>query len=429
MDKFNIDQTFNGIAGYDAIKRDAYELVDMLNNESKYVDLGARLPRGYLIYGNVGVGKTLIARSILKAVSRPVFEISFAESKRKGMELKALVVDVFEKVKQNPHSIVFIDELDKVADEETSVFVPKKPNEISTILLDCVESAESQGGLVIATANRLRGMSVALVRSGRFDRQINMHNPNLSDCRLIFKHYLGKNGLAKGLDLDCVIKSLVGLSCADIECIANEAVIHRISEGRDFVNENDITIARTRVLFKDIAQMDGDATEDERMIVAYHEAGHAFMSLFYNKPILQASILRQGESAGHVEMERNYPLSYSDKLARRDIQIALAGDIATTEAFHEHYWGAKEDISHAFAIAEELIANGGVGYLFGNTKEGPFAEKSEELTKKEGEILTEEADIARKVIVENMPIIERIAYALIERNSLSGNEIRRLMIS
>ena len=428
----NYNGYFNGIAGYDVVKRDAFELIDMINNEEKYVKCGARMPKGYLLYGEPGMGKTRFARAVIRAAKCPSFEISEERCVREGVDAETLIVNKFAEAKAAGKSIVFIDEIDKIAGYDKVEYDLQENLKLQNILLQAIDDAERNGAIVVATANLLHRLPGSLIRSGRFDRMTLVSRPNLSDCRLITAHYLEKINRSADFDEESVCRSFLGCSCADIECIVNEAIIHAVARGDGRVSETDVAKAYARVKMKDVAQE--EPAGDALVSVAYHEAGHAFVGMYYGKTIMSVSIRKQGESQGRT-FKRVEELIINDKEeAEKEIRIALAGKIATETFLNRNDLGCTQDLFSAAAITRELCENGVYGYeycsfynmenprsgtIFGGDEFWKMAQHQKVVN-----VLNEQDRIVRTLFAKHGSIVNRIAERLLEKGELGASELK-----
>ena len=427
---------FPGIAGYEAVKRDAFEMIDMINNEAKYVKYGARKSKGYLLYGDPGMGKTRFARAILAAVKCPVFEISEEASVREKKDMRTLIVDMFAEAGRGSNALVFIDEIDKLVGYDKDEYGVEDNLVLQKTLLQAIDEAEGRGIVIVATANALRFLQKSLLRSGRVDRMTEVRRPTIGDCRALFDEYTKQVGLSADFDRQGVISGFLGCSCADIECIVNEAIIHSVSRGDGIVRETDIAYAYSRVNLKDISQGQEDLDVEERKAIACHEAGHAFAALYYGKSIISVSIKRQGASEGRVFERGVFSPSTTAEDAEKDIRIALAGNVASEVIFGKRFFGGASDLSKAAACVITMCENGMFGYKYCSFREYSQLRSSSMLewdhdfyvnrTRKITETLETQDRIVREVISAHRDVVEKIADRLLERWELGASELKEI---
>ncbi len=428
-----IQEIFNEIAGYESIKKDAMGVVDMLIREEEYLASGARFPKGFLLYGKPGMGKTKVVKAISKASEVPLLEVSEAEGLTKGVNIDKLIVDTFAQAHEIGKCIIFIDEIDKFAGYDKWQYdVPENLN-TQKILMQAIDAIGREGkSIVIATANDLRLLSDTLLRTGRFDRMLQFHLPEEGDRKAIFDYYTRQIKLDDSVDIQGLVLDTAGCSCADIECIANEAVINSVQRRGDTITTADIISAMKRVTLRDIPKTI-DLDNSERLkATAYHEAGHAFISLYYKKHIINASIIPQGSSTGSI-LNRSEKDDYSTKESlEQTVRVAIAGGIATEVFLGKRMAGCVSDLAKAQEIINGMCEEGFYGYencQFQSSVRRYGVSDTLEVRRHDFvvSVLSESDKIVRFLMEEHREEITRIAEALIDRKQLDYQELVALM--
>lgn len=435
--------TFKDVAGNEAAKQDLSEIVDFLKKPKKYEALGAKIPRGVLLAGDPGTGKTLMARAVAGEAGVPFFSISGSEFAEMFVGVGASRVrDLFSKAKKNAPSIIFIDEIDAVAHKRDARGGSGREDEqtLNQILVEMDGFDNESGVIVIAATNRVDMLDKALLRPGRFDRHVNVTLPERKDRVAILKvHFKGKP-LEEGVDLDALAAKTAGSSGADLANIANEAAITAAREGRKVITNGDVTEAFERVAIGP-ERKSKVMNEEERKITAYHEAGHAVVGhvLPDSDPVHKVTIIPRGRTGGVTWFlppeDRSYKNIYElkDVLARamggREAEKLMFGvDGVTT--------GASSDLKHVSQLAREMVTEEGMGSKLRNQvfntsevnffgdKAKAYSEKTAELIDTEIEALTKEATVrAAEVLKANKKYLDELAKLLLEKETLEEKEV------
>lgn len=439
---------FEDVAGNEAAKQDLAEIVDFLKNPKKYEKLGAKIPRGVLLAGNPGTGKTLMARAVAGEANVPFFSISGSEFAEMFVGVGASRVrDLFSKAKKNAPSIIFIDEIDAVAHKRDARGGAGREDEqtLNQILVEMDGFDNDSGVIVMAATNRVDMLDKALLRPGRFDRHVNVALPERKDRLEILKVHFKNKPMEKDVDLNALAKKTAGSSGADLANIANEAAITAAREGHKTITNSDLTEAFERVAIGP-ERKSKVMTDDERKITAYHEAGHAVVGhvLPDSDPVHKITIIPRGGTGGVTWFlppeDRSYKSIYDlkDVLAR-----AMGGRVAEKLIFGEDAitTGASSDLKHVAELSKDMIVSEGMGsgtrnQVFPEEATGyytistgkPYSEKTAELIDSEIKKLTDEAaKRAEAVLKANTKVLDRVAEALLEKETLEEVDIAPLM--
>ena len=436
---------FTDVAGNEAAKQDLAEVVDFLKNPKKYEKLGAKIPRGVLLAGDPGTGKTLMARAVAGEANVPFFSISGSEFAEMFVGVGASRVrDLFSKAKKNSPSIIFIDEIDAVAHKRDARGGAGREDEqtLNQILVEMDGFDNESGVIVIAATNRVDMLDKALLRPGRFDRHVDVTLPERKDRLEILKVHFKNKPTEKSVDLEALAAKTAGSSGADLANIANEAAITAAREGHKEITSADVTEAFERVAIGP-ERKSKVMNEHERKITAYHEAGHAVVGhvLPDSDPVHKITIIPRGHTGGVTWFlppeDRSYKSIYElkDVLAR-----AMGGRIAEKIIFGADNvtTGASSDLKHVAELSKEMITREGMGnktrnlvfpaeetgYYTINTGK-PYSEKTAELIDEEiGEFTAEAAKRAELVLQANRKVLDRVANALLEKESLEAEDLK-----
>jgi len=439
--------TFKDVAGIDAEKQELMEVVDFLKNKEKFKALGARVPRGILLSGEPGTGKTLLARAVAGEANVPFFATS-------GSDFSGIIVglgvakikEIFELAKRNAPCILFIDEIDAIGQSRSKHTINDNDREqtLNQLLIEMDGFANDTGIIVIAATNRPDMLDAALLRPGRFDRQINIELPNLEGRSDILNLHAKKFKLADNINLMDVARGTTGFSGADLENLLNEAALHAVRADHKVVEQSDIEEARDKILMGPVKNR--KMRPEDIKLTAYHEAGHAFVGLHYDgivDPIHKATIVPRGRALGMVQH-----LPIDDKVSmtlneiRANLSTFLAGR-ASEEIFFgsdKITTGAESDIAMATRMARRSITMAGLSDKIGLmavNQANTFGQRIalENASEKTAEAV--DAEIrnwletaykdAKNLVSKNKSVVEKLAKALLEKETLSGDEIREIV--
>ena len=436
--------TFKDVAGNESAKQDLTEIVDFLKNPKKYEKLGAKIPRGVLLAGDPGTGKTLMARAVAGEANVPFFSISGSEFAEMFVGVGASRVrDLFSKAKKNAPSIIFIDEIDAVAHKRDAKGGAGREDEqtLNQILVEMDGFENDSGVIVIAATNRVDMLDKALLRPGRFDRHVNVALPERKDRLEILKvHFKGKP-VEENVDLESLAKKTAGSSGADLANIANEAAIGAAREGHKAISNKDVVEAFERVAIGP-ERKSKVMNEKERKITAYHEAGHAIVGhvLPDSDPVHKVTIIPRGNTGGVTWFLPPEDRSYKNIYELKDILArAMGGRMAEKLMFGQDAitTGASSDLKNVAQLAKSMIIEEGMGEKTRNlvfpseatgyytiTTDKPYSERTAELIDTEIKRLSDEAaKRAEEVLKANKTILDKLAEELLAHETLEEAEL------
>lgn len=440
--------TFKDVAGNESAKQDLMEIVDFLKNPKKYEKLGAKIPRGVLLAGDPGTGKTLMARAVAGEADVPFFSISGSEFAEMFVGVGASRVrDLFGKAKKNAPSIIFIDEIDAVAHKRDARGGAGREDEqtLNQILVEMDGFDNDSGVIVMAATNRVDMLDKALLRPGRFDRHVNVALPERKDRLEILKvHFKGKP-VEADVDLEALAKKTAGSSGADLANIANEAAITAAREGHKAISNADVTEAFERVAIGP-ERKSKVMNEKERKITAYHEAGHAIVGhvLPDSDPVHKVTIIPRGATGGVTWFLPPEDRSYKNIYELKDILArAMGGRVAEKLIFGTDAvtTGASSDLKNVAELAKSMIIEEGMGERTRNivfpseatgyytiTTEKPYSEKTAELIDAEIRKLSDEAARrAEEVLKANKKVLDALAEELLKHETLEEKELEPIL--
>lgn len=441
--------TFKDVAGLENAKKELEETVEFLKDPAKFTRIGAKIPRGILLVGPPGTGKTLLARATAGEAGVPFFSISGSEFIEMFVGVGASRVrDMFRKAKETRPSIIFIDEIDSVGRTRGAGLGGGHDEREQTLnqLLSEMDGFESHEAIiVIAATNRPDVLDPALLRPGRFDRNIIIDRPGWKDRKSILEVHVRNKTLSPDVDLESIARGTPGMTGADLENLANEAALEAAKKGKDKINMSDFDEAKDKVLMG--TKRDEPFSDEERRITAYHEAGHTLVSwmLPYTDPIHKVSIIPRGMAMGVTqflpEEDRHY---YPKKYLVSRLAVALAGREAEKIVFNDVSTGAQDDLKNATALAEKMVAQWGmsdrVGPVnLGRGEEHPFLGRELSMPRRYSEemawmmdqeirnLIVEAEARAAEVLENNKNKLEKLAEALLKEESLDKNDVERII--
>ena len=432
--------TFKDVAGIDEVKEEVSEIVDFLKNPKKYQQLGGRIPKGVLLAGPPGTGKTLLAKAIAGEANVPFLSVSGSEFVEMFVGVGASRVrDLFEQAKKHAPCIVFIDEIDAVGRKRGAGISgghDEREQTLNQLLVEMDGFESSDGIIVIAATNRPDILDPALLRPGRFDRQIHVPLPDVKGRLEILKIHTRNKPLAEDVDLEVIARSTPGFSGADLANIVNEAALIAARKNHGKITMEDFEEAKDKVTMG-IERKSMVLSEQERLTTAYHEAGHALVAkLLPNADkVHKVTIIPRGRALGITQQlpeEDRY--TYTKEYLLDRLAVLFGGRVAEELALGTISTGAGNDIERATEIARKMVAEWGM-----SEKIGPIAVKireqfgepvelvSEEMRKlidKEVKrIINETYARTKELLSQNMDKLENLARALLEKETLTGEEI------
>ena len=434
--------TFDDVAGLEEEKREMIEIVDFLKNPDRFYEMGAKIPRGVLLCGKPGTGKTLIAKAIAGEANVPFISMSGSEFIEMFAGLGASRVrKLFEKAKKIAPCIVFIDEIDAVGSRRTSNSGAESENNqtLNQLLVEMDGFDTDETIIVLAATNRPEMLDKALLRPGRFDRQINIALPDLNGREEILKIHAKDKKFADDINLRNIAEDTAGFSGAELANILNEAAIIATINKHDAITNKDIEDATKKVTIG-IEKHSRVVSEKDKKLTAYHEAGHAIVSsqLETQKDIKEVSIIPRGVAGGYTMYKTNEDKYYISKTEMEEKLISLLGGRAAEKiALNDISTGASNDIEVATQIAKDMIVKYGMsddlGPIYIDTEKDPyelqlFGEKFGDAVGAEVKIMIDNAYVkAQKLILDNMDKLDKVAQALIEKEIISAEEFQQLI--
>ncbi|MCX7879261.1 MAG: ATP-dependent zinc metalloprotease FtsH [Ignavibacteria bacterium] len=442
--------TFQDVAGCDEAKEELQEIVEFLKDPQKFQRLGGRIPRGVLLIGPPGSGKTLLARAIAGEANVPFFSISGAEFVEMFVGVGASRVrDLFEQAKKNAPCIVFIDEIDAVGRQRGAGLGgghDEREQTLNQLLVEMDGFEQNSSLIVIAATNRPDVLDPALLRPGRFDRQVVVDRPDVRGREAIFKVHSRKLPLSEDVDFEVLAKATPGLSGADIANIVNEAALLAARRNSDVVTMYDFEVAKDKVLMG-IERKSLVISEKEKEITAYHEMGHALVAKFTPNadPVHKVTIIPRGRALGvtaTLPKEDFHTLSKEYLIAQ--LVVLMAGRAAEKVVFNSLSTGAANDLERATNIARKMVCDWGMSEELGPVT---FANKHEEvflgreiaqprdhseataliIDKEVRKILVDAYEKAESLLREKNELLHKTARVLLERETLEGEELDMLI--
>jgi cell division protease FtsH len=428
--------SWDDVAGLDEAKEELHEVVDYLREPERFGKLGARVPKGILLYGPPGTGKTLLA----KAIASEAGANFYAQSASAFVEMFAglgasRIRKLFEEARKNAPSIVFIDELDAVGAQRSGHGFTREQDQTLNQLLVELDGFESRDQVIVMGAsNRLQDLDIALLRPGRFDRQVLVSAPDLAGREDILRVHTRGKPLVEDIDLRSIAKQTSGLTGAELENIANEAAIFAGRENLDAIRQSDFEDAMERVVAG--LQQRKVMTEKERRILAYHEAGHAVMSHLTGDllPVHKVTIVSRGNALGYtlnLPSEERY-LHTAEEFADL-LKVYLAGRAAEQIVFGRVTNGAANDLEKATDVARAMVFEYGMSKASASrtmrADNYALSEETKRLRDQEQARLTDEAYAeSMRLLQKHRPVLDRIAKALLEKETLDKDELDLLVV-
>lgn len=441
--------TFDDVAGSEEAKKEVMEIVDFLKHPDKYRKLGARIPKGVLLVGPAGVGKTLMAKAIAGEAEVPFFSVAGSEFMEMLVGVgSARVRDLFKMAKETQPSLIFIDEVDAIGRQRGMGIGgghDEREQTLNQILTEMDGFDPRTSVIVIAATNRPDMLDPALIRAGRFDRRVHIPLPDLEDRKKIIKLHMKGKPFTKDIDIVGLARKTVGFSGADIENMLNESAILAARGGKEKISDNDLDEAALKVTLG--PERRTLQSEEERKMTAYHEAGHALVAT--NLPdmdkVQRISITARGASLGHTSFPPEKDRYNETKTRLESMLAALLGGRASEEVFFNQFTsGAANDIERATQIARKMVTEygmsslGPVAYIGSNEEKnwlakqlGSSASQSEEFTAKIDreikEIIERAYSRAKEILEGKKEVIKEVVEELLEKETLTREEFEALL--
>ncbi|MFK7928187.1 MAG: ATP-dependent zinc metalloprotease FtsH [Myxococcota bacterium] len=442
--------TFDDVAGIEESKEELEEIVDFLKDPRKFTRLGGRIPKGVLLMGSPGTGKTLLARAVAGEAGVPFFSISGSDFVEMFVGVGASRVrDLFEQGRKHAPCIIFIDEIDAVGRHRGTGLGgghDEREQTLNQLLVEMDGFEGTEGVILVAATNRPDVLDPALLRPGRFDRRIMVPNPDVTGRQKILEIHTRRLPLGEDVDLSVIARRTPGFSGADLENLCNEAALLAARKDKRQVDAADFDNAVEKI-YMGPERRSLVMSEKEKKTTAYHEAGHALVGHFLpgHAPLHKVTIVPRGRALGvtmHLTPEDRLSMSRRDMLNR--ITMAMGGRAAEEVAFQHYTTGAQNDLQQATRIAQHMVTEYGMSdalgpVAWGGSTDEPFLGRSMAQNKAYSEetarrIDQEVKDICQKaydgaatIIRQNVHVLHRIAQVLLERESLSGVEFKELV--
>ena len=441
--------TFKQVAGLDEEKEELAELIDFLKNPKRFQKMGARIPKGVLLVGPPGTGKTLLAKAVAGEANVPFYFISGSDFVELFVGVGASRVrDMFKQAKHNAPCLIFIDEIDAVGRQRGAGLGgghDEREQTLNQLLTEMDGFGANEGIIIIAATNRPDVLDPALLRPGRFDRQVTVNLPDVKGREEILEVHAKNKIFAKGVKLSNIAKRTVGFSGADLENLLNEAALLAVRQGKNCIGMAEIDEAQDRVLMGP-AKKSHKYTEKEKRTVAYHEAGHAVVGIKLDgaNDVQKITIIPRGSAGGYNLMlpkEENYLTTEKELL--ETISGLLGGRVSEELVFGEVATGAHNDFEKATKIARAMVTEYGMSSLgpvqYEHQESSVFlgrdynksrnfsSQIAYEIDKEIRKIVEERYEVTKKIISENRDLLDLIANTLIEKETLTKEEIDYLV--
>ncbi len=439
------DVTFDDVAGIEEARAEVEEIVEFLRNPARFTRLGGRIPRGVLLVGPPGTGKTLLARAVAGEARIPFFSISGSDFVEMYVGVGAARVrDLFKRAREHSPCIIFLDEVDAVGRRRTSNSAggsEEREQTLNAILVEMDGFSPESGVIVIAATNRPDILDPALLRPGRFDRQITVDLPDRAGRRMILEVHTRDVCIEEEVDLDALARGTASFSGAELAAIVNEGALIAALDGREKIGQADLEEARDKVRWGR-ARRSRVLEEEDRIITAYHEAGHAILAhlLPEVEPLHKVTIIPRGPSLGStMQLPEKDRYSLTRERAFGMLLVLFGGRIAEQRFCGDISSGASSDLERASDLARRMVCEwgmseqvGAISYSAGNGLDGaqlePLGEETRrDIDKEIRRILQAAYDKAERKIDEHRDDVEAIARALLERETLDGAEVDELL--
>lgn len=449
-DEDNIKITFKDVAGADEAKQELEEVVEFLKHPKKYNDLGAKIPKGVLLYGPPGTGKTLLAKAVAGEAGVPFFSISGSDFVEMFVGVGASRVrDLFEQAKKSAPCIVFIDEIDAVGRQRGAGLGgghDEREQTLNQLLVEMDGFGANEGIIMIAATNRPDILDPALLRPGRFDRQIVVDRPDIKGRREILKVHIKGKPISPEVELGVIARRTPGFTGADLSNLVNEAALMAARKNKNKIDMPEMEEAAERVIMGP-ERRSRVISDKEKRLTAYHEGGHTLVGMLLDNtdPVHKVTIIPRGRAGGYtlsLPKEDRYYATRSEMLD--ELKVLLGGRVAEALVLKEISSGASNDLQRATSLARQMICEYGMSpelgpMTFGHRQDQVFLGRdigrdkdySEEVAAKIDKEIRKFIDEAyqktESLLNENMDKLHLIADALIERETLEGEEIDQLM--
>ncbi len=450
INESQIQVTFQDVAGADEAKQELNEIIEFLKEPHKFQRLGGKIPRGVLLLGPPGTGKTLLARAVAGEAGVPFFSISGADFVEMFVGVGASRVrDLFEQGKKNAPCIIFIDEIDAVGRQRGAGLGgghDEREQTLNALLVEMDGFEQNSSVIIIAATNRPDVLDPALLRPGRFDRQVVVDRPDVKGREGILKVHTRKIPLGKNVNLEVLAKSTPGLAGAELANLVNEAALLAARKNKDRVDMSDFEEAKDKVMMG-TERRSMIISDEEKKTTAYHEMGHALVALMIPgaDPVHKVTIIPRGRALGVTTyLPNDEKHTYSKEYLEAMIAYALGGRAAEKIIFNQYTTGAGNDIEKATKIARKMVCEWGMSERLGPlaygqkeeeiflgreiTKHSDFSEKTAEAIDEEIQtIIIKGMEKAENILRENIDVLHKLAKELLIREILDAEEIKKIM--
>ena len=441
---------FDDVAGVDEAKEELTEVVEFLSNPKKFTKLGGRIPKGMLMIGPPGTGKTLLSKAIAGEAGVPFFSISGSDFVEMFVGVGASRVrDLFTQGKKNAPCLIFIDELDAVGRQRGAGLGgghDEREQTLNQLLVEMDGFESNEGVILIAATNRPDVLDPALLRPGRFDRQIVVPNPDLTGRKQILQVYSKKVSLSESVDMEVIARGTPGFSGADLENLVNEATLIAAKNNKEFVDMADLEEAKDKVMMGK-ERKSVILSEEEKRTTAYHEGGHALVARLLPKadPVHKVSIIPRGQALGvtmqlPVDEQHNYSKEYLENI----LTVMLGGRVAEMLFLKQMTTGASNDLERATKMSRKMVCEWGMSETFGSialsdngdevflgrelVQHKQYSEETARLIDSEVRKLMQNAySKAEELLQGYEEVMHSLANALLERETVTGEELSKLM--
>ncbi|WP_319543557.1 ATP-dependent zinc metalloprotease FtsH [uncultured Pseudodesulfovibrio sp.] len=443
--------TFEDVAGVDEAKEELVEIVDFLREPRKFTRLGGRIPKGVLLVGGPGTGKTLLARAVAGEAGVPFFSISGSDFVEMFVGVGASRVrDLFAQGKKNAPCLIFIDEIDAVGRQRGAGLGgghDEREQTLNQLLVEMDGFESNEGVILVAATNRPDVLDPALLRPGRFDRQVVVPNPDLRGRERILKVHSRKTPLSPEVNLEVIARGTPGFSGADLENLVNEAALGAAKLGKDRVDMSDFEEAKDKVMMGGRERRSMILSDEEKRTTAYHEAGHALVAKLLpgTDPVHKVSIIPRGRALGvTMQLPGEDRHNYSKEFLLKNMAVLMGGRVAEELVLNQLTTGASNDIERATKTAHSMVCMWGMSEKFGPISFGDnqeqvflgkelihnkdYGEDTAKLIDSEVRRFVDEAyEKATELLKANGEALEAISQALLERETITGADIDLLM--
>jgi cell division protease FtsH len=450
INESQIKVTFKDVAGADEAKQELEEVIEFLKEPSKFQKLGGKIPRGVLLLGPPGTGKTLLARAVAGEAGVPFFSISGADFVEMFVGVGASRVrDLFDQGKKSAPCIIFIDEIDAVGRQRGAGLGgghDEREQTLNALLVEMDGFEQNSGVIIIAATNRPDVLDPALLRPGRFDRQVVVDRPDVNGREGILKVHTRKIPLAKNVNLKTLAKGTPGLSGAELSNLVNEAALLAARKNKNEVDVTDFEEAKDKIMMG-MERKSLIISEEEKRVTAYHEIGHVLVALKTpeSDPVHKVTIIPRGRALGvttYLPVDEKH--TYSKEYLEGMITYALGGRAAEKVVFNKYTTGAGNDIEKSTNIARKMVCEWGMSEKLGPlaygakeeeiflgrevTKHKEYSElTAQEIDAEVKKIVTEAMNRAENILKENIDVLHKLSKELLEREILDADEIQKIV--